>query len=299
MNLSISDLEQFSGVPVHTIRIWERRYNALTPMRSAGNTRFYGHDQLKKLLNIVSLNQAGLKISHVCALSEAEVNSLLQKEIDKSASKTGQFEYYIAQLLSAGLVYDELKFNDLITGCIAQNGMKETYQSVIYPILLRLGLMWRIDQICPAQEHFLTGLIRQKLMVAINDLSLKTQTKSTWLLFLPEDEVHDIGLLFASYLLRSMGHKVIFLGERVPFASVMDVIEHNKINHVLMFMVRLRPVEEANNYLNLLTEKLKNITVHLAGNTKLISSLKLGSKIKWFKSIAEFEQNVNNLSHAN
>ena len=299
MNLSISDLEQFSGVPVHTIRMWERRYNALTPMRSAGNTRFYSHDQLKRLLNIVSLNQAGLKISQVCALSEVEVNTLLQKEIDKTTSKTGQFEYYIAQLLNAGLAYNELKFDDLINSCISQNGMKETYQSVIYPILLRLGLMWRIDQICPAQEHFLTGLIRQKLMVAINDLSLKTQTKSTWLLFLPEDEVHDIGLLFASYLLRSMGHKVIFLGERVPFTSIMDVIEHTKINHVLLFMVSLRPVEEANDYLNLLTEKLKNITVHLAGNTKLISSLKLSSKIKWFKSIAEFEQNVNNLSHAN
>jgi methanogenic corrinoid protein MtbC1 len=177
--------------------------------------------------------------------------------------------------------------------------MKETYQSVIYPLLLRLGLLWQIDNICPAQEHFLTVIIRQKLLVAINDIPLKTQNKSTWLLFLPEDEEHDIGLLFASYLLRSMGHQVIFLGGRVPIASVKDVIKHKKINHVLLFMVRSRPIDTASTYLKELTTNLYQISFHLAGNAKLINSLHLDKNIKCYKSISEFEQTIKNLSNAN
>lgn len=299
MKFSISDLEQLSGVPSHTIRIWERRYHALEPMRSAGNTRFYDNDQLRKLLNIVSLNQSGLKISQVCSLSETEIDQLLKKEIDQTISAVAQYEYYISQLLKFGLAYNELKFDEIINLCIVQHGIKTTYQSVIYPLLMRIGLMWRMDHICPAQEHFVSAIIKQKLMVAISQIPLKTQTKSTWLLFLPEDEEHDIGLLFANYVLRQAGHKVIYLGSRVPFGSVQDAMLNNNISNILLFMVRLRPTVEADHYLNSLSKTFATTQIHLAGNSKLIDNLQLANNINWFKSIAALELAIKNLLHAN
>lgn len=299
MRYSISDLEQLSGVHVHTIRIWERRYNALEPMRSAGNTRFYDDNQLRRLLNIVSLSQSGLKISQVCALSESEMDSLLKLEIDKTVSDNAQFEYYISQLLNYGLVYDEFKFDQLISVCIVEYGMVVSYKKVIYPLLTRLGLMWRRDNICPAQEHFLSNLIRQKLFAAINSLSVHPQVQSSWILFLPEDEEHDIGLLFANYILKAAGQKVIFLGGRVPLDSLKDVMKNNEIAHMLLFMVRSRPVVEADSYLNELSNLFKNTKIHLAGNAKLISELQLAANVNWFQSIGDLEETLKSIQHVN
>lgn len=299
MLYSISDLERLSGVHVHTIRIWERRYNALEPLRSAGNTRFYDDHQLRRLLNIVSLNQSGLKISQVCALSESEMDSLLKLEIDKTIADDAQFEYYISRLLNFGLLYDEFKFDQLISACIAGYGMTVSYKQVIYPLLTRLGLMWRRDNICPAQEHFLSNLIRQKLYAAIQSLPLSPQVQSSWLLFLPEDEEHDIGLLFANYLLKAAGQKVIFLGGKVPLDSLKDAMQNNDIAHLLLFMVRSRPVTDAESYLAELSGTFIHARIHLAGNSKLISELNLAANINWFHSIPEFEETIKNVQHVN
>lgn len=292
MKYSISDLEQLSGVQTHTIRIWERRYHALTPMRSAGNTRFYDDDQLRRLLNIVGLSQTGLKISQVCALSDQEMNTLLDKEIDGLVSEAQQFEYYISKLLNFGFAYNEYDFNALITMCLKKYGMSTTYKNVIYPLLVRLGLMWRADHICPAQEHFVSNILKQKIYKAIDDLQVSLKSGFSWLLFLPEDEDHDIGLLYAHYLLKSLGQKVIFLGGRVPFESLKDAMKNNSIDRMLLFMVRSRPTPDADAYLKSISELYQEGTIHLAGNPKLIAELELPQNISWFQSIDEFERTI-------
>ncbi|MBB2149139.1 MerR family transcriptional regulator [Pedobacter gandavensis] len=296
---SISDLEQLSGIHVDTIRIWERRYNALTPMRSAGNTRLYNDQHLRRLLNIVGLSQSGMKISQVCALSDQQIDQLLKKEIDYTISSDSKIEYYISQLLKYGLAYNELKFDQLITSCIEELEMTSTYKNVLYPLLVRLGLMWRRDTICPAQEHFLSNIIRQKLFVAIDKIQVKNKTTASWLLFLPEDEDHDIGLLFAQYLLKSAGHRVIFLGGRVPMDSLKDAMAHNQSEHILLFMVRSRPVTDAQAYLNTLSENFSGSKIHLAGNSKLLTQLQLAENINWFQSIEGFEQTINQYQNVN
>ncbi|RZM29118.1 MAG: MerR family transcriptional regulator [Pedobacter sp.] len=297
MKYSISDLEQLSGVQTHTIRIWERRYNALEPMRSAGNTRFYDDNHLRRLLNIVGLSKTGLKISQVCALSDAEVDHLLKDEIDKTISNDLQFEYCISKLLNYGMSYNEADLDQLISKCIGDYGMTSTYKNVIYPLLVRLGLMWRREHICPAQEHFLSNIIRQKMFVAINELPVKSGQGPVWLLFLPEDEDHDIGLLFANYTLRLMGHKVLFLGAKVPFESVKDAVANNDVDHLLLFMVRSRPVSVANEYLSRLSNDFKDLSIHVAGNTRLISELQMSSNVSWFKNIEEFEDIIRAVQH--
>jgi DNA-binding transcriptional MerR regulator len=296
MIYSISDLEQLSGIQSHTIRIWEQRYKALKPMRTEGNTRFYDEVELKKLLNIVSLNQSGLKISKICALSEAQINDLLNKEID-FITVEDRYKFYVSQLLNHGLAYNEFEFEQILIVCIQKFGIIETYRNIIYPILIRLGLMWRKDDICPAQEHFLSAIIRRKIFTAIDGIPLKAKSNQTWLLFLPEDEDHDIGLLFAQYILKMNGCKVIFLGAKVPLLSVENVIKANEIDHLLFFLTLNKSKKGSQDYLNELNKISKGTKIHLAGNGKIISQLTLNKHTTWFKSLEEFEQNIQQSQH--
>lgn len=296
MQYSISDLEQLSGVHAHTIRMWEQRYNALEPHRSAGNTRYYDDEHLVKLLNIVSIHQKGLKISKICALSQDAIHNLIEEDIQETVSKNQQFEFYITQLLNFGMSYNEAAFDNLLSKCINDNTLTETYSSVIYPMLVRLGLMWRKDSICAAQEHFLTNIIRQKICAAINDLPIPSSDKKTWVLFLPQDEEHEIGVLFANYLLRQAGKRVIYLGSRVPLSSVKEVVKLNKVDSLMLFMVQAKLTNEAQKYIDEIYLAFKKTKIYLAGSQKLIENIQLPKGIQWLRGINEFEVLVNDFS---
>ncbi|MES2827921.1 MAG: MerR family transcriptional regulator [Bacteroidota bacterium] len=288
MRLSISNLEQLSGVPVHTIRIWERRYNALEPLRSTGNTRFYNDEHLKRLLNIVSLQQLGYKISQACALEQKEIDAFLEQDLAAVGTNHSGYEFFVSRILTASLAYDELLINNLLDQSITEHGITATYIQVMFPMMQRLGLMWRLDHICPAHEHFIAAIVRQKLMQAISSVPLAEQTGPSWLLYLQEDEGHDIPLLFASFMLRSHGYKVIYLGERVPFGSVEDAYNITQPQNLLLFMIRRRPVKEAETYLKELSASFPKANIFLAGNGRLIGELELETNINWFSTIEEF-----------
>jgi DNA-binding transcriptional MerR regulator len=292
MRYTISDLEKLSGVQSHTIRIWEQRYQALTPHRSAGNTRYYDDEQVRRLLNLVTLTHSGIKISQACAFSNAEINTFIQQTIDQNRASTAEFEHFINQLLIDGMAYNEQSFNQVLSQAIKQHSLSTAYEQVIYPLLNRLGMMWQQDKICPAQEHFLSNLIRQKLFTAIDGLPPANIQGSTWLLFLPEDEGHDIGLLFAKYVLRNARQKVIYLGSHVPVSSLALAINDNQIDHLLLFMTHARLVVDAQNYIDDLAHQFKSTQIHLAGNSRLLTEIHMPQKVNWFKSIGDLEKYI-------
>lgn len=289
---SIGDLEQLSGIKAHTIRIWEKRYNALTPKRSLGNTRFYDDSDLRKLLNVVSLFESGRKISELFSMSEAQLNELLQEKIESSKSANMQFEYFISQMIIAGLNYNEVGFEKLFSACLLRSGMKSTYVNVIYPMLFRVGLIWGKDELGPAQEHFLSNLIKQKIHASIDGLSFVENEKKSWLLFLPSYESHEIGLLFSNYLIRSVGIKTVYLGSNVPFNSLKESINAIQPSNLLLFFIRNFPVEEAQDYLKELHKISYNTEIHIAGNKKLIEQLTLEKNMYWIKSVEDLEKRL-------
>lgn len=293
MTYTISDLEQLSGIHSHTIRIWEQRYNALKPMRSQGNTRLYDDFQLKRLLNIVSLNQSGLKISKICSLSDLEVEALLSQQYSYE-SNDELSEFYLTRLIKYGFDFDDLAFSNLMDDCMQILGVSDTYRRVVYPLLVRLGLMWRKDEICPAHEHFISNLIRQKLFTAIDNFKVENKNAQTWVLFLPEDEDHDIGLIFANYMLRLNGKNVIYLGSKVPFDSINAIFSRVKVDHILLFMVRSRLEEAAQKYIEELSQICKTAKIHLAGNSSVIEKLKKIDHIESIKTLEEFEKSIQN-----
>lgn len=294
MTYSIADLEQLSSIHSHTIRIWEQRYNALSPLRSQGNTRLYDDQQLVKLLNIVTLNKSGLKISKICSLSDEEIDELLDQQLYHPTDDK-QDDYYVSQLIKYGLAFDEPSFNHLIDQCIGQLGLSGCYRKIIYPLLLRLGLMWRKDDICPAHEHFLSNIIRQKIFTHIDNLPINEHSGQSWLLFLPEDEDHDIGLLFACYMLRMQHQHVIFLGSKVPLDSIKRVFSTLNVSHVLLFMVKSRLAPAAQEYIDHLSEICSTTKIHLAGNSQVIGKLNHIDHINWIKTLDEFEKTIESL----
>jgi len=291
MTYSISDLEQLSGIYAHTIRIWERRYGALSPARSQGNTRMYDDVQLRRLLNIVSLIKSGVKISKICSLSDSEMNRLLDQELVE-VPNDAHSEYYISQLVRHGIAFDEFSFYRLLDECIDTLGLSVCYRKVMYPLLVRLGLMWRKDDICPAHEHFLSNIIRQKIFTHIDHIPVQKTRGPKWLLFLPEWEDHDIGLLFASYLLRINHQEVIFLGSKVPLDAIAKVYHTLNVDHVLLFMVKTQPTVKAQQFINQLSAICSSARIHLAGNPQIIDRLKNIDHINWFKTLEEFEQSI-------
>lgn len=232
---SIKDLERISSMKAHTIRMWEQRYGLLEPERTDTNIRFYNDDQVKKLLNVCTLLDRGMKISHIGKLSKSEMAIEIDKIIQESFQGDVHVEAIVNQALIAVTTYHVALFNELFANAVKRLGLKKTYLKILYPLLVRTGLMWVKDDLLPSQEHFLSNLIRQKLFSAIDALPLAENPDQKWILFLNEEEDHEIGLLFAYYLIKQLGKDVVYLGARVPFRDLSAVISDCKPTHTYSF----------------------------------------------------------------
>ena len=262
----ISDLEKLSGIKSHTIRIWEQRYKVLIPLRTDTNIRYYDDEQLKKLLNIVSLINAGEKISKISKLSEEEFNEKINA-LDKTGTSNVKEEMLTNQMVSSGLAYDEIGFEKAFSNSILSFGLMESYKRVFYPMLVKLGFLWSTSELSPSQEHFISNLIKQKMFAAIDALKPATIETENWVLFLPEGEMHDIGLLVANFMLRSKAVKVVYLGDNVPIKNLYQVADNINPTHYLTFAVRKNQKEMISNYLAEMRTRYNDPQIYICCDT--------------------------------
>jgi DNA-binding transcriptional MerR regulator len=270
----ISDLEQICGVKAHTIRIWEQRYKVLVPLRTETNIRYYDDKQLLKLLNIVSLMNAGNKISVISKFSEKEFNEEI-KNLGETGSLGIKEEMLTNQLISSGLAYDEEGFEKALSNSILSFGLLQSYNKVFYPMLVKLGFLWSSSELTPSQEHFVSNLIKQKMFAAIDALEPASIRTEKWVLFLPEAEMHDIGLLIANFMLRSKSVKVIYLGENVPIKNLYQVAENVKPTHYLTFAVRQNQQKMFNKYLTEMKNRFGDPNIFICCDTSFGEKLNL------------------------
>ncbi len=219
---TIKDLEKLSGIRAHTIRIWEKRYGILSPGRTNTNRRRYNDDDLRKLINISILNRSGFKISKIASMSFREI----EDKVSFIFQDVNQTDTQIESLMIAMINLDELSFNELINRSILNRGFEDTFTGIVFPFLKRVGVLWVTGSITPAQEHFVSNLIRQKLISNIDaQISRKRENKKRVLLYLPENELHEIGLLFFTYITMKNGHEALYLGPQTPLYSVKESIQ--------------------------------------------------------------------------
>jgi len=276
VNFSIKDLENLTGIKAHTIRIWEKRYNLLSPNRSDTNIRNYSLLSFQKLLNISFLNNNGFKISKIAELDEEQI-PIKVREI---ASRAKVEDHAINALKMAMINFDQVLFYSTYNNLLENKTFSEIFYSVFLPLLNEIGLLWQTNTITPAHEHFLTVHMKQKILLNTERLQLlePKPVSKTFVLYLPDNEIHDIGLLFINYQLRGKGYHTIFLGESVPMESLTDLLDFfDEITYVSYFTV-YPLVQEIPDYIKKFNElllKKDNTKLFLLG--KQLSDIQLNN----------------------
>lgn len=235
MGFSIKELETISGIKAHTIRIWEQRYGFLKPLRTSTNIRTYSNEELKTLLTVALLNKYGYKISRIDSMAP----ELRQQVLLQLGEREARTEYLVNKLIGCMVDLESLEFELILNNYIRESGIEATITTLIFSFLDKVGILWQTDRINPAQEHIVSNIIRQKIICAIEGLPFPQREGPLFLLFLPEDEFHEIGLLFVYYLLRKRSIPVIYLGANVPVKDIGYVVGIKKPAYLYMHLTSL------------------------------------------------------------
>jgi MerR family transcriptional regulator, light-induced transcriptional regulator len=281
---SIKDLEQLSGIKAHTLRIWEQRYNLLQPKRTDTNIRFYDDDDLKLILNVALLNDNGVKISKIASMSPNELREEVMKLTERSLTHDDQ----IHALTICMIEMDEDRFDKILSTNILKLGFEQTMLNVIYPFMSKIGVLWQTGAINPAQEHFISNLVRQKLIVAI-DGQIPQQGGKKFLLFLPEGELHEISILFASYLIKSKGHKVIYLGQSTPNDDLLSVFKLHQPEYLLTVITTSPSSEYVQEYINALADRFASAQILVTGYQVLGQDLRFPENVSQISYIRDIK----------
>lgn len=260
-SFTIRDLENLSGIKAHTLRIWEQRYSFLKPSRTFTNIRYYSNDELKTILNVALLNKYGYKISHIDKMSDEEIRDKILTLNQQEA----QQERVVNELVQHMVDLDMEAFEQTLSGYIVARGIERTITQIIFRYLEKVGILWLTNHINPAQEHLVTNIIRQKLIVGIEGLSTPLKVNKTVLLFLPENEYHEIGLLFMYYLLKNRGVNVIYLGCNVPLADVGYVVKVKKPDYLYCHITRPAQTFNFDKFLSQISKNLSESPCIISG----------------------------------
>jgi len=275
---TIKDLERLSGVKAHTLRIWEQRYSILQPERTDTNIRYYSAEDLKNILNISLLNNNGIKISKIAKLSSSEILNEAQLILNTYSKESDQIDNLVLSMIEM----NEVKFEKIISNCVIHFGFENTMEKVVFPFLRQVGNMWQMGLINTIQEHFITHLIRQKIIVGIDGLFHEiSPNPKTFLLYLPNKELHELGLLYCNFLIKAKGHKCYYLGQSVP---IEDLEKANELVSPDVIVTSFtNPMDETT-----VTDYLKTIAKTFIHKSILIS----GRVFSFFSHKLELPKNV-------
>lgn len=283
-NYSIKDLEQLSGIKAHTLRIWEQRHNLLCPKRTDTNIRFYDDQDLKLILNVALLNDNGFKISKIASMDPAE----MREEVMKLTERTLTHDDQIHALTICMIEMDEDRFVKILSTNILKLGFEQTMMNIIYPFMSKIGVLWQTGAINPAQERFISNLVRQKLIVAI-DSQVGRPGGKKFLLYLPDGELHETSILFASYLIKNQGHKVIYLGQSTPYEDLTSVFDLHQPDFLLTVITTSPVAENAQKYLNSISCKFPTATILVTGYQLIGQNFLFPSNVRLLNYIRDIQ----------
>jgi DNA-binding transcriptional MerR regulator len=285
-NYSIGDIEGLIGIKAHTIRAWEVRYNLVPPKRTPTNIRFYDEDDLKMLLNIVALNENGYKISRIARMNKMTILDL----VTQLKTDWGNDAVQLLNLSNATLDYDEVAFSEILGSCICEMGLTKTMDHVLFPFMKRVGMLWQTGVLDPSHEHFASNLIREKIIVEIDRIEKPPYKRpKRFLLFLPEGEMHETGLLFARYLLKKCGHDTLYLGQEIPYTDIRKVIKSYKPDFALIVLTSLNLGKDINRIIAKVMDQM-DVPLIVAGSLISEFDILLKDQLKPLKNVCNIEE---------
>ncbi len=288
---TIKDLEQISGIKAHTIRIWEQRYHFLQPQRTETNIRSYSGEELKVILNVSLLNKYGFKISHIDKMSQSEIEDKILGLNQLDAEK----ERVVNALIKDMVSLDMASFERQLDNYIAQKGIEKTITNIIFSFLERVGVLWITNHINPAQEHLASNIIRQKIILGIERLPKTLAAPKLIVLFMPEGEYHEIGLLFVQYLLKLRGYHVDYLGTNVPIVDLKYLTEIKKVDYLYAHITAPIKGFKLNKFMDQISLLNPSIPIILTGQMMQEYKGPVASHIKVMHSLPQTMELLSNL----
>ncbi len=283
---SIKDLENLTGIKAHTIRIWEKRYNILEPMRTQTNIRLYDLANLQKLLNITLLHNHGYKISNISKLSKERIPELVNEIVTDKTFKNQALSSFKMSMIN----FDQTLFMATYDKLLSEKSFRDVFYDVFIPLINEIGFLWQTDTISPAHEHFISHLIKQKILSETEKVQIKppTKTDKIFALYLPLHEIHELGLMFVNYEIMSQGYKTIYLGSNIPIFCLKDLKKYFD-NLVFVSYMTVEPTRiEINDYIKKIDLEIldESSTLWTLGHaTQYIDLAKHSKKITTFNSI--------------
>lgn len=290
-SFTIKDLENLSGIKAHTIRIWEQRYGFLKPSRTGTNIRYYSNEELKTVLNIALLNKYGFKISHIDKMNQDE----LKEKILSLSNVQAQQERIVNDLIKYMVDIDTDRLEETLDNYILARGIERTITQIIFPFMEKIGILWLTNHINPAQEHLVTNIVRQKLIVGIEGVSTSLKVNKTVLLFLPEGEYHELGLLFMYYLLKSRGVNIIYLGANVPLNDVEFLVKMKNPDILYTHITSVGQNFNFDRFISNITKKFTSGRIVISGLLTHTYEKKIPPQITFKKSFSEVMEFVSGL----
>ena len=284
---SVAQVEALTGIKAHTLRIWERRYDFLDPQRTPTNIRFYSDEQLKQLLNFGILVRNGYRVSKLNKMTDEEVYEEVTKVLADPASESSD---EMRGLTLSMLEMNEEDFDNIFERQVIRKGFLRTVTETIYPFLQYVGVLWTTNKAMVAQEHYISNLIRQKLIAAIERLSIPQKGAPSLVLFLLEGEEHEIGLLLASFVAKEMGWKVYYLGQGVPVVNIKKVIEIAEPN-LMMTMFVTPKVNKVNRFIGTILEG-NDVPFLISGSVENLNAVVDSERLLKISSPAEFQEHL-------
>jgi DNA-binding transcriptional MerR regulator/methylmalonyl-CoA mutase cobalamin-binding subunit len=288
---SIKDVETLTGIKAHTLRVWEKRYGFTNPGRTETNIRTYKDDEIRRLLSVSILYNQGFKVSKIAALDREQLTEKILS-LNESLPNT---DSTIEGLILAMIDLDEERFEKIFNSSILKIGFEDTITKVIYPFMERIGVLWMVGTIHPSQEHFVSNIVRQKLIVAIDAQDSTKTIKPSFLLFLREGELHELGLLFFYYLIKKSGYKVIYLGQNVPTDDLFKVIQKHQPDFLLTSFIAAIEKSEFEKYLNNLLNNSKQASLFISGAFAAQHQSVIPKTVTLLQSAAQFKSYLANI----
>jgi len=280
---TIKDLEKISGIKAHTIRIWEQRYQFLQPQRTETNIRTYSSDELKTILNVSLLNKYGFKISHIDKMSAEQMEEKILNLNQIDAQKERVVNALIKEMVSLNMA----NFERQLDTYIGQKGIDKTILEIIFPFMERVGILWVTNHINPAQEHLATNVIRQKIILGIEKLPPILQYSKRIVLFMPEGEYHEIGLLYVQYLLKQRGFYVDYLGANVPMVDLRYLSEFHKVDYLYCHLTSPAKNFKIQKFFDQLAEVSKKTPIIISGQLAQAFKGAIAGNIQLKKTLQE------------
>jgi DNA-binding transcriptional MerR regulator len=288
---SIKNLENLSGIKAHTLRIWEKRYNLLEPERTDTNIRRYSLESLKKLLNVTLLYNHGFKISKIACLESDEIPELVRSIALKSNSEQVSINAFKLAMIN----FDYELFDANYLEISQHHDFEYIFLNMFMPLMRELGILWQTGAISPSHEHFITHLVKQKIHLQTETLQREKPRREDhppFVLFLPENEIHELGILYLNYLILSKGFRTIFLGQSLQSSSL-ETLYTYQTEFIFVSYLTVEPnKDEIMPFLNYFHKTLlanRNSKLLLFGPQQIeIKTEKLPSQIEMFRSVESF-----------